>query len=219
MAMPAAQRFLTCRSASSRSEGAALLLRSPWGGGARWRSPSGRTPAESRVERGVDPDQHRAVVPGARRSFAAVASSRAPGQGAVRATRPPSYVPRGLLGSKLPHRSTARAGWPTWLEALSTAECICRCTLDTMTACRLLPLGSRWRPRTGSGWPACGALWDGNRPAYLRATLPVMESLARAERLRELQARNAGRAAAAGHDYKSLLAEIRQAYKGGKPAR
>jgi hypothetical protein len=31
----------------------------------------------------------------------------------------------------------------------------------------------------------------GNRSAYLRATLPVMESLARAERLRELQARNA----------------------------
>ena len=60
---------------------------------------------------------------------------------------------------------------------------------------------------------------DGNRSAYLRATLPVMESLARAERLRELQARNAERAAAAGHDYKSLLAEIRQAYNGGKPAR
>ena len=51
--------------------------------------------------------------------------------------------------------------------------------------------------------------------AYLRATLPVMESLARAERLRELQARNAERAAAAGQDYESLLAEIRQAYKGG----
>lgn len=55
----------------------------------------------------------------------------------------------------------------------------------------------------------------GNRSAYLRATLPVMEALARAERLRELQARNAERAAAAGHDYQSLLAEIRQAYKGG----
>jgi len=55
----------------------------------------------------------------------------------------------------------------------------------------------------------------GNRSAYLRATLPVMESLARAERLRELQARNAERAAAAGQDYESLLAEIRQAYKGG----
>jgi hypothetical protein len=54
----------------------------------------------------------------------------------------------------------------------------------------------------------------GNRSAYLRATLPVMESLARAERLRELQARNAERAAAAGQDYESLLAEIRQAYKG-----
>ena len=57
----------------------------------------------------------------------------------------------------------------------------------------------------------------GNRSAYLRATLPVMESLARAERLRELQARNAERAAAAGQDYESLLADIRQAYKGGIP--
>jgi hypothetical protein len=55
----------------------------------------------------------------------------------------------------------------------------------------------------------------GNRSAYLRATLPVMEALARAERLRELQARNAERAAAAGLDYESLLAEIRQVYKGG----
>jgi hypothetical protein len=59
----------------------------------------------------------------------------------------------------------------------------------------------------------------GNRSAYLRATLPVMESLARAERLRELQARNAERAAAAGLDYGSLLAEIRQAYKGGAQER
>jgi hypothetical protein len=59
----------------------------------------------------------------------------------------------------------------------------------------------------------------GNRSAYLRATLPVMESLARAERLRELQARNAERAAVAGHDYQSLLAEIRQAYKSGTKGR
>lgn len=59
----------------------------------------------------------------------------------------------------------------------------------------------------------------GNRSAYLRATLPVMESLARAERLRELQARNAERAAAAGHDYESLLAEVRQAYKSGPRGR
>ncbi len=44
------------------------------------------------------------------------------------------------------------------------------------------------------------------------ATLPVMESLARAERLREFQARNAERAAAAGQDYESLLAEIRRTY-------
>jgi len=53
----------------------------------------------------------------------------------------------------------------------------------------------------------------GNRSAYLRATLTVMESLARSERLRELQARNAERAAAAGQDYESLLAEVRRAYK------
>ena len=59
----------------------------------------------------------------------------------------------------------------------------------------------------------------GNRSAYLRATLPVMESLARAERLRELQARNAERAAAAGQDYESLLADIRRAYKSGTPGR
>jgi len=55
----------------------------------------------------------------------------------------------------------------------------------------------------------------GNRSAYLRATLTVMESLARAERLRELQARNAERAAAAGQDYESLLAEVRRTYKDG----
>ena len=55
----------------------------------------------------------------------------------------------------------------------------------------------------------------GNRSAYLRATLPVMESLARAERLRDLQARNAERVAAAGQDYESLLIEIRRAYKDG----
>lgn len=59
----------------------------------------------------------------------------------------------------------------------------------------------------------------GNRSAYLRATLPVMESLARAERLRELQARNAERAAAADQDYESLLADIRRVYKGGTPGR
>jgi hypothetical protein len=44
-----------------------------------------------------------------------------------------------------------------------------------------------------------------------------MESLARAERPRALQARNAERAAAAAQDYESLLAEIRRAYKGGPP--
>ena len=40
-----------------------------------------------------------------------------------------------------------------------------------------------------------------------------MESLARAERLRELQARNAERAAAMGLDYDTLLARIQTAYK------
>lgn len=54
----------------------------------------------------------------------------------------------------------------------------------------------------------------GNRSAYLRRTLPVMESLARAERLRELQARNAERTAAAGHDHNSLLGAIKESYKG-----
>jgi len=54
---------------------------------------------------------------------------------------------------------------------------------------------------------------SGNRSAYLRATLPVMESLARAERLRELQARNAERAAATGLDYETLLARVQKAYK------
>jgi hypothetical protein len=44
-----------------------------------------------------------------------------------------------------------------------------------------------------------------------------MESLARAERLRELQARNAERAAGAGQDYKSLLAETCGVVRG--PAR
>ena len=55
----------------------------------------------------------------------------------------------------------------------------------------------------------------GNRSAFLRAALPVMESLARAERLRELQARNAERTAAAGQDYDTLLAAAQQSYKGG----
>ena len=62
-----------------------------------------------------------------------------------------------------------------------------------------------------------GHFGHGNRSAYLRATLPVMESLARAERLRELQDRNAERAAAVGQDYQSLLADIRLAYKSGTP--
>lgn len=55
----------------------------------------------------------------------------------------------------------------------------------------------------------------GNRSAYLRATLSVMESLARAERLRDLQATNAERAAEAGQDLESLTTQIRAVYKGG----
>jgi hypothetical protein len=43
----------------------------------------------------------------------------------------------------------------------------------------------------------------------------MMESLARAEQLRTLQARNAERAAAAGQDHESLLPEIRQGYEDG----
>jgi hypothetical protein len=69
--------------------------------------------------------------------------------------------------------------------------------------------------RTRSGWLAWWSI--SGTGTGRRATLPVMESLARAERLRELQARNAERAAEAGQDYESLLAEIRRAYKGGAP--
>jgi hypothetical protein len=72
--------------------------------------------------------------------------------------------------------------------------------------------------RTRSGWLAWRSISGaGNRSAYLRATLLVMESLARAERLRELQARNAERAAAAGQDYEPLLGDIRRVYRSGAP--
>ena len=54
----------------------------------------------------------------------------------------------------------------------------------------------------------------GNRSAYLRATLKVMESLRRAERLRELQAANHRRLAEHGVSTEDLPALIRQAYKG-----
>jgi Arc/MetJ-type ribon-helix-helix transcriptional regulator len=56
----------------------------------------------------------------------------------------------------------------------------------------------------------------GNRSAFFRAALPVMEALARADRLRELQARNAERTAAAGLDRDSLLAAIQASYKTGR---
>ena len=59
----------------------------------------------------------------------------------------------------------------------------------------------------------------GNRSALLRAALPVMEALARADRLRELQARNAERVAAAGLDRAGLLDAIRASYKGERDTR
>jgi Arc/MetJ-type ribon-helix-helix transcriptional regulator len=59
----------------------------------------------------------------------------------------------------------------------------------------------------------------GNRSAFLRAALPVMEALARADRLRELQARNAERIAAAGLDRAALLDAIKDSYKGQRDTR
>ena len=52
----------------------------------------------------------------------------------------------------------------------------------------------------------------GNRSAYLRATLKVMESLRRAERLRELQAANHRRLAEQGVQAEALPDLIRDAY-------
>ncbi|MDR2983894.1 MAG: hypothetical protein LBV34_03545 [Nocardiopsaceae bacterium] len=59
----------------------------------------------------------------------------------------------------------------------------------------------------------------GNRSAFLRAALPVMEALARADRLRELQARNAERVGAAGLDRVDLLAAIKASYKRDRKTR
>jgi hypothetical protein len=56
----------------------------------------------------------------------------------------------------------------------------------------------------------------GNRSAYLRATFKVMESLRRAERLRELQAANHGRLAERGISADELPTLIRDAYKGSR---
>ena len=53
----------------------------------------------------------------------------------------------------------------------------------------------------------------GNRSAYLRATLKVMESLRRAERLRALQAANHRRIAERGISTDDLPDLIRRAYK------
>jgi len=54
----------------------------------------------------------------------------------------------------------------------------------------------------------------GNRSAYLRATLKVMESLRRAERLREMQAANHRRLAERGVTAADLPDLIHDAYKG-----
>ncbi len=53
----------------------------------------------------------------------------------------------------------------------------------------------------------------GNRSAYLRATLKVMESLRRADRLREMQAANHRRLAERGISADELPALIQHAYK------
>lgn len=54
----------------------------------------------------------------------------------------------------------------------------------------------------------------GNRSAYLRATFAVMESIDRAERLREVQARATRRLAEQGITADDLPQLIREAYKG-----
>lgn len=56
----------------------------------------------------------------------------------------------------------------------------------------------------------------GNRSAYLRATFAIMESIDRAERLREIQAHANQRLAEQGITADDLPRLIREAYK-GKP--
>src|SRR5690242_8180376 len=104
----------------------------------------------------------------------------------------------------MPRRLTA-------CQALGTADCICGCNWDTIWGMSTSTVGFAVADEDQERLARLVEHFGGgNRSAYLRATLPVMESLARAERLRELQARNAERAAAAGLDFESLLAEIRQ---------
>jgi hypothetical protein len=55
---------------------------------------------------------------------------------------------------------------------------------------------------------------DGNRSAYLRATLSVMESIARANRLRDLAVIAEEHAAARGITEDNILDAIKAAYKG-----
>lgn len=115
---------------------------------------------------------------------------------------------------------TLLAGSPDELGWRDAAGCICRCNLGTICGMSTTTVGFAVADEDQERLARLVEHFGGgNRSAYLRATLPVMESLARAERLRDLQARNAERAAAAGQDYESLLAEIRQAYKGGTPGR
>ena len=54
---------------------------------------------------------------------------------------------------------------------------------------------------------------NGNRSAFLRAAIPVMEAVARAERLQEIQALGAERAAELGLDYENSLDFVQSAYK------
>jgi hypothetical protein len=56
---------------------------------------------------------------------------------------------------------------------------------------------------------------NGNRSAYLRATMKVMQSVKLAEELRELQAYGQGRLAAQGLELDDVAAITRRVLKGG----
>jgi hypothetical protein len=128
---------------------------------------------------------------------------------------------RGASGREVRRGSYWRGAAPAREGAgQGAAHCICRCNPDTIDRMSTSTVGFAVADEDQERLARLVEHFGGgNRSAYLRATLPVMESLARAERLRDLQARNAERAAAAGQDYESLLAEIRQAYKGGTGGR
>jgi hypothetical protein len=57
---------------------------------------------------------------------------------------------------------------------------------------------------------------NGNRSAYLRATLKVMKSVQLAERLRELQAYGQSKLAASGHSLDDIPDLVRRATKGSR---